>query len=171
MNLCYHQTLKVQIFSDLILYFFIIIWEKYDVWVMPWEFLIRFTRPIFQNRSELLLSNTLNPLDTEVFAKLMYWERGERSAGLQQYFIWIFLELYRIEQSLLASVMTNNVWIRFIIELVALASLIALMTQNNFGGAQPSFSRKWVTGKINQTDGLKGLLKWRIYIGVTSCKI
>ena len=42
--------------------------------------------------------------------------------------------------------------------------------EKSFGGLQPSYSRKWGTGKPNKTDGWKGLLKWGVYIGATACR-
>ena len=43
-------------------------------------------------------------------------------------------------------------------------------TDGESSGPKPSFSRKWGIGKLNQTDGEKGFLKWGIYIGATHCK-
>lgn len=44
------------------------------------------------------------------------------------------------------------------------------ITDGVSSGSQPSFSWKWGTGKLNQTDGQKGLLELGIYIRVTACK-
>ena len=73
----------------------------------------------------------------EVYQPSGYWGFYQlnvtevESTGLTAFFLNISRTI-EIEQSAFPSAMTNNVWLRFLIELVAFASFIASMIQNNF---------------------------------------